>query len=55
MTCAYNNLVGEERLPYAEGWRKSDVEITFDDLLYLVDELTAATNVTLGWVEGVYS
>ncbi|KAN0099916.1 Cloroperoxidase [Hyaloscypha variabilis] len=36
-------LFRQERLPYLEGWRKSTEEITFDDLVYLVDQLTAAT------------
>lgn len=36
-------LFTQERLPYLEGWRKSKEEITFDNLLYLVNQLTAAT------------
>ncbi|PMD53342.1 Cloroperoxidase [Hyaloscypha bicolor E] len=36
-------LFTQERLPYIEGWRKSAQEITFDNLLYLVGQLTAAT------------
>lgn len=38
-----HSLVAQERLPYLEGWRKSKEEITFDNLLYLVNQLTAAT------------
>jgi len=36
-------LFTQERLPYLEGWRKSAEEITFDNLLYLADQLIAAT------------
>ncbi|KAF8855403.1 Cloroperoxidase [Acephala macrosclerotiorum] len=35
-------LFTQERLPYLEGWRKSTEEITFDNLLYLVNQLIAA-------------